>query len=133
MITLTEEERAAGYAELGFCEMAAQIDCWVGDKFFPHIDEPGIDLAELLKIGLIAKLNNSEQRAAAAVAHYMQERAGEQAQATCDRAIVIDVMQDRVLLEIAGKQLISADCVLQYLDETLEQKPGAISRLGIQI
>jgi hypothetical protein len=24
MITLTEEERAAGYAELGFCEMADQ-------------------------------------------------------------------------------------------------------------
>lgn len=117
-------------------ELAASTDCWVGDKLFFNAgneDSEGLELAELLRLGLIAKLSGQERRAAAAVAEFMQKRAENQARAAHDHSIVGVVMQDRALLEMAGSQSISADRVLRYLDDTLEQKYDATNHLGIEI
>lgn len=110
------------------------IDCWVGDKLFfnaGNADTEGIELIELLRLGIGAKLGNQAQRVSVALAEFAQERTNEQMRATRNEAIVEVVMQDRVLFEMARKQPISADCVLRYLDDTLAQNPDATRHLGL--
>ena len=112
-----------------------KIDCWVGNKLFFNAgsnDAEGIELAELLRLGIMAKLGGQEQRALAAAAEFMQAQAEEQARAAHDQSIVEVVAQDRALFEMAGDQPISADRVLRYLDDTFEHRSDATKHLGIE-
>lgn len=110
------------------------MDCWVGDTWFLNAigdDSEGVELAELLRLGLEEKLGGQGERASVAVAEFLQERATDQVRATRAKSIVDLVMQDRALFEQAGSQPIAADCVLRYLNDTLNRKPCATKHLGI--
>lgn len=111
-----------------------EMDCWVGDKLFLNAGDgtcEAIELAELLRLGLMAKLDGQEERAVTAAAEFMQERTKEQMKATRHESIVDAVMQDRALFEMAARQPISADRVLRYLNATMDQRPDATGHLGI--
>lgn len=110
---------------------------WVGNQLYLNVDSDegadSIDLYEILSLGLIVKLACQEERASELATEYMALQSKQEALAERNESIICNLMQERVLIEMAGSKTIQSSNLLKYINATLDGKLNSYENLELEL